>query len=88
LRRPSDFEWPATGTIAPGKEQIITRTGVRAASANSILGWVFFPYSVKFTDGTTWRANSEGECFQVFWRDKDHSELPALPPRQIEMNPD
>ena len=52
------------------------------------MGWVFFPYSVKFQDGSSWRAQSEGECFQVIWRDPQHPDLLALPPRQIEMNPD
>lgn len=88
LRRPYNFEWPATGAIAPGQQQTLQRTGVRAASANTILGWVFFPYSVKYADGSLWQGQNEGECFQVFWRDKDHSEMPVLPPRQIEMNPD
>jgi len=88
LRRPYNFEWPPTGTIAPGQQQTLQRTGIRASSAQTILGWVFFPYSVKYTDGSVWQPQGEGECFQVFWRDKDHPEMPVLPPRQIEMNPD
>lgn len=88
LRRPYNFEWPPTGTIAPGQQQTLQRTGIRASSAPTVLGWVFFPYSVKYSDGSVWQPQGEGECFQVFWRDKGHPEMPALPPRQIEMNPD
>ena len=34
------------------------------------------------------RAQAEGECFNVVWRDPEHADMPALPPRQIEINPD
>jgi len=43
---------------------------------------------VKYEDGTSWLAQSEGECFDVIWRDEQHPDMPALPARQIEMNPD
>jgi hypothetical protein len=88
LRRPYNFEWSSTKTITPTEEHTIAKPGVRAASAQSVLGWVFFPYSVKYADGSIWRAQTEGECFHVFWRDKQHPDMPALPPRQIEINAD
>ena len=88
LRRPFNAEWTSAKPLLPGQEQTIEKPGIRAASAQSVLGWVFFPYSVKYEDGTIWRAQSEGECFGVIWRDPQHPEMPALPPRQIEMNPD
>jgi FtsP/CotA-like multicopper oxidase with cupredoxin domain len=88
LRRPYNSEWSLAKPILPGEEQTLEKTGIRAASAQTVLGWVFFPYSVKYEDGTIWRAQSEGECFTVIWRDPQHPEMPALPPRQIEMNPD
>jgi FtsP/CotA-like multicopper oxidase with cupredoxin domain len=88
LRRPFNAEWSSAKPILPGAEQILEKPGIRAASAQSVMGWVFFPYSVKYEDGTIWRAQSEGECFEVIWRDRQHPDLPALPPRQIEMNPD
>ena len=59
-----------------------------AESAQSVLGWIFFPTSVKYQDGSSWRSQNEGECFGVIWRDQQHPDLPALPPRQIEMNAD
>ena len=88
LRRPFNPAWPSAKPILPGREQTLERPGVRAASAQAVLGWVFFPDSVKYEDGTNWHAQSEGECFGVIWRDRQHPDLPALPPRQIEMNAD
>jgi len=52
------------------------------------MGWAFFPGSIKYDDGTFWRPQNEGECFKVIWRDPQHPDIPALPPRQIEINPD
>ncbi len=88
LRRPYSGEWSSAKPIPPGQDQTLEKPGVRSASAQSVMGWVFFPYSIKYEDGTTWRAESEGECFGVIWRDEQHPDLPVLPPRQIEMNPD
>jgi hypothetical protein len=88
LRRPNNAEWSSTKPILPGEEQTLEKPGIRPSSAQTVLGWVFFPYSVKFDDGTTWHAQSEGECFDVMWRDAEHPDMPALPPRQMEINPD
>ena len=88
LRRPYNPDWSSAKAIALGGEQTLERPGIRAASAQAVLGWVFFPQSVKYEDGTNWLAQSEGECFNVIWRDQQHPDLPALPPRQIEMNAD
>jgi|HubBroStandDraft_2_1064218.scaffolds.fasta_scaffold00799_3 hypothetical protein len=88
LRRPFNSEWSSTKPLLPGQEQSLEKPGIRADAARAILGWVFFPHSVKYEDGTSWLAQSEGECFDVIWRDPQHPDMPALPPRQIEMNPD
>jgi hypothetical protein len=88
LRRPFNAEWSSAKPILPGQEQTLEKPGIRAASAQSVLGWAFFPQSVKYKDGTSWLAHSEGECFDVIWRDQQHPDMLALPPRQIEMNPD
>ena len=88
LRRPFNSGWTLTKPIAPGQEETLEKQGIRASSAQAVLGWVFFPYSVRYRDGTVWRPQSEGECFDVIWRDQIHPDLSALPPRQIEMNPD
>jgi hypothetical protein len=52
------------------------------------MGWVFFPSAIEYVDGTSWHPKQDGECFTTFWRDKDHPDVPALPPRQDELNPD
>jgi manganese oxidase len=88
LRRPFNPEWSSDKPILPGQELALEKPGIRAASAQSVLGWVFFPYLVKYEDGTSWHPQSEGECFRVIWRDQQHPDLPALPTRQIEINPD
>jgi manganese oxidase len=89
LRRPYDFEWSFSGRpIMPGQEQALEKPGALAASAQTVMGWVFFPTSLSYADGTTWLAQNEGECFGVIWRDQQHPDLPTLPTRQIEMNPD
>jgi len=88
LRRPFNSEWSSDKPILPGQELTLEKPGIRAASAQSVLGWVFFPYLLKYEDGTSWHPQSEGECFRVIWRDQQHPDLPALPTRQIEMNPD
>jgi hypothetical protein len=88
LRRPFNPEWSSDKPILPGQELTLEKPGIRAASAQSVLGWVFFPYLVKYEDGTSWHPQSEGECFRVIWRDQQHPDLPVLPTRQIEMNPD
>jgi FtsP/CotA-like multicopper oxidase with cupredoxin domain len=88
LRRPLNAAWSSAKPILPGQELTLEKPGVRAASAQGVLGWAFFPSFLKFEDGTTWHAQSEGECFDVIWRDQDHPEMLALPPRQVEINPD
>src|ERR1700722_4298706 len=84
LRRPFNFsEWSSAKAIPPGQEFTLEKPAMRSASAQSVLGWVFFPTSVKYEDGSSWRTQSEGECFGVIWRDPQHPDLPALLPRPI-----
>ena len=88
LERPFNSEWSSNKSLDPGQEEILSKPGIRADSAHAVMGWVFFPSLVKYKDGTMWQPHSEGECFGVIWRDSEHPEMPALPPRQIEMNAD
>jgi multicopper oxidase len=88
LRRPYMGEWSSTKPIPPGEEQTLEKSGIRAEGAQAVLGWAVFPGSIKYEDGSIWRPQSEGECFHVIWRDPQHPDMPALPPRQIEINPD
>jgi len=88
LRKPFNAEWKSTKPLAPGQEQTLEKQGIHADSAQAVTGWVFFPSSIRYEDGTTWRPEHEGECFNVIWRDPQHPEMLALPPRQVEINPD
>jgi manganese oxidase len=88
LRQPYNVQWSTTKPIPPGQEQTLEHPGVPAASAQTVMAWVFFPHVIKYDDGTAWRPASEGECFHVIWRDAQHPEMPALPPRQREIVPD
>jgi hypothetical protein len=88
LRRPYNFEWRFSQAIPPGQEQTLEKPGSHSASTQSVIGWVFFPSSIKYQDGSLWHPQSEGECFGIIWRDAQHPDLPALPPRQFEINPD
>jgi hypothetical protein len=75
-------------TVGPGQQQTLKRKSYPSTMAQSLLGWAFFPESVTFTDGSVWKPKQRGECFNVFWRDKEHPKLEVLPPLQIEMNSD
>ncbi|HLJ45879.1 MAG TPA: multicopper oxidase domain-containing protein [Bryobacteraceae bacterium] len=88
LERPYNMPWSLKKAIPPGQEGTIEQPGMSGNAAQGILGWVFFPSLVKFDDGSTWRPQREGECFHIIWRDPDHPDLIALPPRQNEINPD
>jgi hypothetical protein len=85
LRRPFNAPWSLKKPIPPGQEQTIEQPGIPAASAQTVMAWVFFPSSIKYEDGSNWQPQSEGECFGVVWRDQHHPDMLALPPRQIEI---
>jgi hypothetical protein len=80
--------WTWDQTVGPGQQQTLKRKSYPSTMAQSLLGWAFFPEAVTFTDGSVWKPNQRGECFDVFWRDKEHPKLEVLPPLQIEMNSD
>jgi hypothetical protein len=88
LRQAHNGPWTSSKPIAPGEQQTLERPWVHSPGTEAVLGWVFFPNSITFDDGITWRPLSEGECFRVIWRDPQHPEVPALPPRQMEINAD
>jgi manganese oxidase len=88
LRRPYRGEWSSSEPIPPGGGQTLEKPGMQADSAHSVMGWALFPSLIKYEDGSSWRPQYEGECFGVIWRDPAHPDIPALPPRQLELNPD
>ncbi len=87
LQRPYNLQWNSDTPIAPGQEIKLEHPG-SGPSGQNLFGWVFFPSLITYADGTKWRPEFEGECFDVFWRDPTHAKIPALPPRQIELNDD
>ncbi len=88
LRRPFDSGWVSSTPLSAGRGETLQRPGYLPASAQQVMGWVFFPASIQYEDGTKWLPQQQDECFQTFWRDKDHPEMKALPPLQIEMKED
>ena len=88
LRRPYNAQWFSDQRVLPGQERTLQKPGSHSAAAQAVLGWVFFPSLVNYDDGTSWHPQKEGECFHIFWRDPQHPNVPALPPRQLEINSD
>ena len=88
LRKPANSQWAAKNLISAGEEQTLEKPGMPLTSSAKVLGWVFFPTSIKFADGTEWTSEGDGECFKAVWRDAQHPDVPALPPLQREINAD
>lgn len=87
LHRPFDPDWVAPNPIPPGGTETLEKKAY-IRSGDSILGWALYPLRIQYQDGTTWTSAHEGECFQMYWKDKDHPNLEVLPPHQMEMNED
>jgi hypothetical protein len=89
LHRPFEgHRWVSDQPMEPGEKQTLQKKAYPPAVEQSVLGWVFFPETIKFADGSVWKPEQDGECFDVFWREKDHPKLEVLPPLQMEMNSD
>ena len=84
---PSVLPWIGTAPMPPGHEQTLTSKN-NLNNSNAIPAWVFFPRSIEYSDGSRWQTSHQGQCFEIYWRDKDHPDLPVLPPLQIELNVD
>jgi hypothetical protein len=52
------------------------------------LGVAFFPNRVVFEDGSEWKPRHLGECFRVYWRNREHADLLVLPPFQFKQKED
>lgn len=87
-RRPFEDLWTWNTPVLPGQEQSFDVPGYPAGYGENIVGWVLFPRTVVFQDGSVWQPATNGQCFTVFWRDKQHPQLEALPPLFIELNAD
>jgi FtsP/CotA-like multicopper oxidase with cupredoxin domain len=81
LHHPFDANWPVAGPISAGGEQTVQKDAY-IQGGEKIQGWALFPRKILFEDGTTWEPKQHGECFQVYWREKEHPDLIVLPPAQ------
>jgi FtsP/CotA-like multicopper oxidase with cupredoxin domain len=84
--RTSLTPWMSNTPIAPRQEQPLRANNFY--QSGSILGWALSPYQIVYTDGSKWDPQQSGECFHVFWREKEHPSLEALPPFQMEVTSD
>jgi Multicopper oxidase len=68
LRRPFDSLWSTNREIPSDQQQTLEKPAYAAARAQAVMGWVFFPSAITYTDGTSWNPKQENECFTTFWR--------------------
>jgi manganese oxidase len=85
--QPLVLAWSSDGPVKPGKEQSVT-IGTEMFEGSGNLGVAFFPSRVVYEDGSEWKPRHLGECFTVYWRDRDHPRLPVLPPFQFKQKED
>ena len=83
LHRPFDSQWIAPNPIPVGASETLEKPAY-VNTAGSILGWALYPFHIVYSDGSVWNSDHEGECFQVYWRDKDHPRMEVLPPHVVE----
>src|SRR5215471_12045966 len=76
--RPLFVNWSSNGPLLPSREQSV-EVGTEMFSGEKNLGVAFFPSRIVFEDGTEWKPQQLGDCFHVYWRSKDHPQLPVLP---------
>ena len=74
--------WKITLPVNPQQTTLIT-TPNQMAHYESILGWVVFPQSLTFADGSHWSPQERGECMKIYWRDKNHQDMQILPPTEM-----
>lgn len=88
MHHPYVDSWSSTQPLDPGRTQVMEMPAYPHDGGQNILGWALFPSRITFADGTTWRPHERGQCFDVFWKDKDHPKMEVLPPEQVEMKED
>ncbi len=88
MRHPFADSWSSSQPLDNGAEQTLEMKAYGGNGGQGLLAWVLMPSKINFEDGTVWTPQQRGECFGVFWRDKDHPDLKVLPPEQVETNQD
>jgi Multicopper oxidase len=84
---PLILTWFSDAPIQTGQSRDVT-IGKEMFASGGNLGVAFFPSRVVFEDGTEWKPRRLGECFRVYWRNRDHPDLPVLPPFQFKQKED
>ncbi|HTZ98370.1 MAG TPA: multicopper oxidase domain-containing protein [Terriglobales bacterium] len=87
-RRPFNNLWNWHTALSPGQEQTFVMPGWLPQYANKAEAWALFPQSVTFKDGTRWQPQNSEQCFELFWKNKDHPQLTVLPTAQVELDED
>jgi len=84
--RTSLTPWISNDPIAPLEQRRLKSNNFY--QSGGIMGWALFPYQIVYTDGSKWEPQQHGECFRVYWRDKEQAPVQVLPPFQMETNSD
>jgi hypothetical protein len=79
--------WFSDQPMQPGQEQTVA-VGTEMFAGTGNVGVAFFPSKIIYQDGTEWKPRGLGDCFHVFWRNKEHPPLPVLPPFQFTQKED
>jgi FtsP/CotA-like multicopper oxidase with cupredoxin domain len=85
--QPLLLTWFSSEPLQPGREQAVD-VGTELFTSGKSLGVAFFPSRIVFQDGTEWKPNHLGDCFRVYWQNKEHPSLPVLPPFQFQHKDD
>jgi len=86
--RPVDYSKTWEIRLAPGQQATLPAPESLARQSQGIEAWAVFPLAIVYSDGTSWKPAADGQCFQAFWRGKDHPQLEVLPPLQLDMEQD
>ncbi len=73
MQRPfQGYQWESDQPLEPGQQLTLTKQAYPPAMQQTVFGRALVPQSVKFADSTEWKPEQYGECFDVFWREKDN----------------
>jgi FtsP/CotA-like multicopper oxidase with cupredoxin domain len=88
--QPLILSWFSEQPLQPGHKQTVqVGSEMFTSKGTRDLGVAFYPSWIVFEDGTEWKPRQLGDCFRVFWRNnKDHPDLPILPPVQLHQQED
>jgi hypothetical protein len=89
---PVPYEWLWMDATRPNETRTLNLSEERFRGAGmgrysedkNVLGLIFFPGRIEFSDGSVWAPQQPGECFHAYWREPGHAlEFNTLPPFQL-----